>query len=284
MSYKIEYGCNSGMIMKKCYYTLYFLSLFCIYGISQETEDFPSVDTSDLPDAAIGNPKTYSRTSLFGYINGGAELYLEYGFSGAHVNEIRLKGGIYTVEIYRMNGPEEAFGIFSVSRFRCSSTPSFSPYSCQTPYQLQLCTGSFYISISNNTGSPTDSAVSLRIGESIVNRIKEEPANVADYLPGISHETINREAVLVKGELGIANGAPDLAEYFGEIKGYTAVLLRGKDKDMVSVRFSSQENLASFLHLHQWNPEMISASPSEMPTGEVITRLSEQHLLISINR
>ena len=87
------------------------------------SDSFPSIDESDLPDAGFEIPKTYTGASLFGYMNGGAELYLEYGFSGAWINEIHLTGGQYITEIYRMNGPEEAFGIFSVSRYRCKSTP-----------------------------------------------------------------------------------------------------------------------------------------------------------------
>ncbi|MBN1415207.1 MAG: hypothetical protein JW973_08920 [Bacteroidales bacterium] len=268
--------------MTKYYWILCFLFFVSVHCISQVPDSFPSVDESDLPDAAFKIPKTYTGASLLGYINGGAELYFEYGFSDAWVNEIRLMGGKYITEIYRMKGPEEAFGIFSVSRFQCGSTPSMSPFTCQTPYQLQICAGSFYINIINKTGNSTDSITSLKIGEAIVGKIKEKPADITYYLPDISPETINREAVLVKGKLGIMNGAPDLVDYFGDAKGYYAIILRHETEIILSVRFLSEEDRNAFASLHSWDSETISAGSGKMLTGETITKISDHHLLIKI--
>jgi len=270
------------LIMAKYFRILCFLFSLPVICIAQAPDSFPVIDESDLPDAKFGIPKTYTRSSLYGYMNGGAELYLEYGFSGAWINEIHLAGGIYRTEIYRMNGPDDAFGIFSVSRYQCKSTPSLSPYACQTPYQLQLCSGSFYISISNSTGNGTDCTASLRIGEAIVNKIKEKPADITPYLQGVSHETINREAILAKGELGIMNGAPDLVDYFSEATGYCVVILQSGEQTILSVRFSTKEEMIRFMSLHNWNPEIISDRSAKMPTGETITKSSDNHLYISI--
>ncbi len=38
--------------------------------------------------------RTFTETSLYGYINGGAELYLEYGFDTLIVTEMVCEGGI----------------------------------------------------------------------------------------------------------------------------------------------------------------------------------------------
>jgi hypothetical protein len=259
-------------------------SLLLLYSrcFSQEPDAFPSIDRPDLPDARFLDPKTYSGASLFGYMNGGAELYLEYGFSGAWINEIHLSGGKYIVEIYRMKGPEEAFGIFSVSRFRCKSIPPLSPFTCQTPYQLQICLGPFYINVINSTGNSNDSLASLKIGEAIVNKIKDKPADITSYFPGVEPETINREAVLAKGKLGIMNGAPDLADYFGEAIGYYAVILHHEKEIILSVRFLTKADMDDFASQHGWDPETIPAGLGKLPTGETITRISDNHLLIKL--
>ncbi len=245
---------------------------------------FPSINESDLPDARFETPETYTENSFFGYINGGAELYLEYGFSGAWICEIHFMGGKYKVEIYRMNGPEEAFGIFSVSRFHCKSVPSLSPFTCQTPYQLQVCSGSFYINIINYSGNKTDSLGSWKIAEAIINKTDESTADISYYLPGIPAETINRKAVLAKGKLGIMNGAPDWEGYFGEAKEYRVVIFQDQEQTMLSVKFSNKDELNGFMSLHNFNPEMISAGSVKMPTGEMITGLSDNHLLITIKK
>ncbi|MDZ7636238.1 MAG: DUF6599 family protein [Bacteroidales bacterium] len=44
--------------------------------------------------------------SLYGYINGGAELYLEYGFDTLiSYRSGYARGGIFKVEVYRMKDP-----------------------------------------------------------------------------------------------------------------------------------------------------------------------------------
>jgi hypothetical protein len=68
-----------------------------------------------------GPPEVYKKDGLYGYINGGAELFLQYGFEGLSV--IRYIGGNgftaekeITLEVYRMASPADAFGIFSLKR------------------------------------------------------------------------------------------------------------------------------------------------------------------------
>jgi len=253
------------------------VSLNCF---SQVSFTFPSIDETDLRDARFEIAKTYTGSSLFGYINGGAELFLEYGFSGAWVNEINFMGGKYSIEIYRMIGPEEAFGIFSVSRYKCSSMPPLSPFTCHTKYQLQVCSGPFYINIVNSTGNKSDSAASLKIGEVIVSKIKERTADISGYLPGISTEILNREAVLVKGNLGIMNVAPDMADYFSEARRYYAVIMHIDEQTLKSVRFLTKEDLNAFASLHNWNPEGLSAGSDIKTEEEIISLISDNHILI----
>ncbi len=269
------------MIKRVCL-TWYFLIFVYIGCTAQAPGYFPSISENDLPGATFKTPRTYSNTSLFGYINGGAELYLEYGFSGAWVNEIAYMGGTYILEIYRMNGPEEAFGIFSVSRFQCKSIPSIALFACHTAYQLQLCSGSFYVNIINNSGNRNDSIASLKIGEAVVGKIKEKSAQIDYFLPGVSPETINRHAILVKGQLGIMNGVQELSEYFGELSGYTAVILQDEGKTHLSIRFNDKEKLEAFASLHSWKPDDLSAGSVILPAGDTITRISENHVMINI--
>jgi hypothetical protein len=52
---------------------------------------------------------------LFDYMNGGAELYLEYRYAGVQVKEFNSDDGDYlTIEVYAYAEPWDAFGIFSV--------------------------------------------------------------------------------------------------------------------------------------------------------------------------
>lgn len=71
--------------------------------------------------ALSGNPRNFSRDGLYGYVDGGAEVFLQYGFRDLTVfNLIPDKAAdpkkAITLEIYRMDSPKDAFGIFSTRR------------------------------------------------------------------------------------------------------------------------------------------------------------------------
>jgi hypothetical protein len=68
-----------------------------------------------------GTPRTYPREGLYGYVDGGAEIFLQYGFRNLTVFELvpeKTAGSkkSITLEIYRMDSPAAAFGIFSTRR------------------------------------------------------------------------------------------------------------------------------------------------------------------------
>jgi len=264
------------------------IQAFCLFifmslaSWSQVPDDFPSVTLADLPGAVISLPRVFNGSSLFGYINGGAELYLEYGFSLASITEISLEGGKYKTEIYKMNGPEEAFGIFSVSKFRCLDMPGHSDYTCRTRYQLQICKGPYYISIINSGGSAADSAASARIGSLIAQKIPEGELNLSQYLPGIPTEIMKTSCFLAKGRLGIVNGDPELEDFFRGTGNFTAVVLKGEEDYTISVKFSDPDSMKNFM---ESNGIEISGTRSPGSNEMLSARyLSENHLIISKRR
>ena len=190
--------------------------------------------------------------------------------------------GKYKTEIYRMKDAEAAFGIFSISRFRCKSTAPLSVYTCQTPYQLQVCAGPYYISIVNRTATEADSLASVRISEAIVKKITEESADLSRYLPGISQYLIREKAVLMKGKLGLMNGASDWEDYFAGMSEYTLVLLPENARTTLSVEFSSPGELARFAALHGWEKNSITPLMKKLSDNESVRLLSDTHILIEI--
>ena len=247
---------------------------------AQLPEDFPAVNKTDLPDAKFSPSKTFNGSALFGYIDGGAELYLEYGFSLVSVTEIEYMRGKYKTEIYKMNGPEEAFGIFSVSKYRCLNMPALSEFTCRTKYQLQICKGPYYISIINTSGTRSDSLASSRIGRIITNKVSDNDIDLSKYLPGIQDDLLKTRCFLAKGRLGIVNGDPDLEDYFKGTEKYTAVIVKGDTGTILSVKFKNLESLAEFASRHNWNADDFSAMGFRVPSGETVKKLADNHLYI----
>jgi hypothetical protein len=84
------------------------------------------VPKKDIPAgwALIQGPQTYSKKTLFGHINGQAELFLKYGFQRsvfAIYQSKKNRENQIEVDIYDMGNVVQAFGIFS--RFRNEDRP-----------------------------------------------------------------------------------------------------------------------------------------------------------------
>lgn len=252
-----------------------FLTISFTACYSQIPENFPVLDNNDLPGAEFKSSRVFTGSSLFGYINGGAELYLEYGFDVAAVTVIEYKGGEYKTDVFKMTGPEEAFGIFSVSKYRCTGMPALSKFTCQTKYQLQICKGPYYISIINKTGTQSDSIVSLGLGRILTDKIADIEVDLTSYLPEINIETLQTKSFLAKGRLGIVNGSPEMEDFFMGVNDYTAVIAKTNGKRLISVKFSKREAYHKFLDLHNWKDDMSG-------TDGTVKKISESHLIIEL--
>jgi hypothetical protein len=96
-------------------------------------------------------PETYLKESHYGYIDGGAELVLPYGFEEAAVGRYAPAGGggrEITVEVYKTATPLDAFGLFSVQRDgREDVSPAISSAHWLSPDQASLAKGSYYVNL-----------------------------------------------------------------------------------------------------------------------------------------
>ena len=57
--------------------------------------------------------RAFAGEALYELVDGGAALYMEYGFVRAYAMRFGREEGRISVEVYEMNGPPEAFGLYS---------------------------------------------------------------------------------------------------------------------------------------------------------------------------
>ena len=200
-----------------------------------------------LPDAEVELSRTFNSTSLYGYIDGGAELYLEFGFDTLVTTELTIEGKELKVDLYRMKDPEAAFGIFSVSRFRCNGGEKLTEHICRSAYQLQFCKGPFYVSIINDTGSDADQHASGEIARNIIDNISNAGFDSGGFFPFALDEETMKSAVLVRGPLGLYNGVPSLYEALEGASDYSAMMIIRDGKTLASVRFDSDSSAVAFI-------------------------------------
>lgn len=213
--------------------------------------DIPVLDSTDIPDAAITRSERYDGKSLWGYINGGADIYLEYGFDKVFVQEISWKKYQFKINVYRMKDEEAAFGIFSVSRHKCAPLDSISKFNCVTPYHIQIAHGRLYISIVNDNGSSEEQELAIQLAKKILKKSKK---NIF-ALPTLFHKAVFLPYITAvkffKGRLGIENGFPEWEDLFEGIKDYSVYILHIETKEgdinTAQIEFNNEKEKNNFL-------------------------------------
>jgi hypothetical protein len=165
----------------------------------------PLLRAGDLQGLSVTAATTYEGKALYGYIDGGADLYREYGFVRLTVQGLTLEGEEYTAEIYRMADDSAAFGIFSVSA--SDGSDSLGPHSASSLYLSQFASGPFFVRVVNYTGS----AGAARRSEQMASVIRARTGTRAFHLPEVLsnfHGEAGRVRY-VRGPLGIQNGGLD---------------------------------------------------------------------------
>jgi hypothetical protein len=136
---------------------LRFLSLIvALFLIDPSAAQETAPDLSRLSVGAwrtAGPPEVFKKDGLYGYIDGGAELFLQYGFEGLTI--IRYMGGNgpaaekeIAIEVYQMASPADAFGIFSLKREGDERiSPEIDAIHWLSGSQAALAKGNYYINI-----------------------------------------------------------------------------------------------------------------------------------------
>ena len=161
---------------------------------------------SEVGEGKITRRVTFDGNSLWGYINGGADIYLEYGFRNITVHEIEYIGNILRFDLYRMNDPKAAYGIFSIYTFTCDSKEGPGQFNCGTQWQFQAVKGDSYLSAILSAGTREELSFASRIAASLLAKIdagKFEPG--FPYAPG-AFETVPGTVRYGRGTLSLDNG------------------------------------------------------------------------------
>jgi len=112
------------------------------------------------------------KKSLYDYIDGGAELYISYGFkSAASRKYIKTGQPEVVVEIFDMNTSENAYGVFSNTRYEEDFT--FGQGSQYVEGTLFFWKSNYYVSIMTNEETDESKKLIFELGKIITEEIKE---------------------------------------------------------------------------------------------------------------
>ncbi|MFC2133089.1 DUF6599 family protein [Bacteroidota bacterium] len=192
---------------------------------AQKKNDFPVLCVEDFEGINIERTEYYDGNALWGLINGGADIYLEYGFDELAFQTVEWLEQHFRVEIYRMTDEEAAFGIFSVSRYKCDINDTLTNFICITPYQVQAAHGKYYISISNTTGSEEAMKLTIRLFEVILKKAGESKIVIPDLFASEILIPNMDKMKYIRGELGLMNAFPMWSDLFEGYSKYSFYIL-----------------------------------------------------------
>ncbi len=238
---------NTGLHISSRTRTLYrLLALLPVLAFAQP--EMPLLTPGEIPGLEILRAQTYAGKALYGYINGGADLYHEYGFERLTVQVLRLGDEAFHTEIFRMSDRGSAFGIFSVSRGECVPDDSLPRTSCVSPYAIQWAQSQYFVRIANETASPVAQALGLQLARNLSRKIGAANWTVPSVLAAVG--ATEQTVLLVRGILGIQNGFDQWSPFVEGLEGFEAMLFSREDSTGQTVvgefRFASDKDLKQF--------------------------------------
>jgi hypothetical protein len=172
-----------------------------------------------------GPPGRYTEEGLYGYIDGGAELVLEYGFRELSVFtfEPAASGpaGELTLEIYRMRSGSDAFGLYS-SKLEGGedSAPGIAADNWIGPGQGSLVKGEYMVNVvAPDRSGPEIGAVLKAVDRKLPGRRTERPEGL-DRLP--SEGLVPSSRRFIRGPVAARNESPFLEGDFWGFGGAAA--------------------------------------------------------------
>lgn len=102
-----------------------------------------------------GSPRLYPGRELYGHIDGGAELFHEFGFLDLLVaSYVDGTGRELDLEIYRLEDARAAYAVYLLKCGREAPLPALAHRHSASLHQLTLVAGDLFIQVNNPDGAP----------------------------------------------------------------------------------------------------------------------------------
>jgi len=118
---------------------------------------------ADFPEVKGWSPEsevsTYDADSLWEFINGAAETFMQYGFQGLETVELSRDGTVLAVSIYDMGTPINAYGIYRTELPDETEPLSIGAQAIVSPpYQALMAKDRFYVKVDVYDGEMDDAS------------------------------------------------------------------------------------------------------------------------------
>jgi len=190
-----------------------------------------------------GETQTFAGEGLFDHINGGADIFYEYGFDALAVQQYNNEEKAVSVEVYRMSDPAAAFGIYTYNRHPSLTFAEVGNGGSIHPSGLFFWQDRYYIDIRQLGTAAISSDEFLGLAKAVL--VKKEPTGgqpaVMALLP--PENMIPQSEVFARGRIAI-NNQIYLAEedLFGLREGEDAAIARYRTVPETTVIIAAYSN------------------------------------------
>jgi hypothetical protein len=210
--------------------------------------------------------RVFAGGELFSHINGGAELFLEFGFNDLTVCKYSKDKYSLDLEVYKMETTLAALGIYLIKKGKEAPLEEISARNTANPYQIILTSGQYFIQINNFSGNKQLLSLMITLSQILLNQIdKPETKDLFTYLP--KKNIIDGSQVLFCGPFGLQSiytfGKGDILLLGGKIFG-------------VSANYTSESNK----HISQMVIPYFDKNSAKQAYNNLVSNLDSYHEII----
>jgi hypothetical protein len=160
-----------------------------------------------------GDSQYFAGEDLYIYIDGGAEIYLEYGFSGVIVQDYKDDAGSrISLEIFEMQSPDAAYGMYTFKKGPHGRAVDLGDRGQWDDYYFNFCKGRYLATITSLDQAEAAQKGGLAIGRA-VDALIGEPGTEPGLVARLPKENLRPHSIkYFRGRLGVSNSLPLLAK------------------------------------------------------------------------
>ena len=204
------------MIRQMTGHRLVFLFVLSFLFLTPFTTGFQKTIVEALPgdNDAEGWKKTramqhYAGEDLYEYINGGAEIYHEYGFVRVVVQDyVNDEGKSVSVEIFEMTSPASAYGMYTFKTDAKGKKITIGSDAQLADYYMNFWKGPFLVTLTGFDETEITRAGLLDIARNVGSKISAEgdKPRIVSLLP--EEDLLDQSLKYFTGFLGLRNSHP----------------------------------------------------------------------------
>lgn len=173
-----------------------FITLCCVSIVSAQ---FKLPDSNFSPgwekESAL---LVFQKNDLYGYIDGGAELFHEFGFENLTVQSYFQGAAELTLEVYQMQNPTAALGIYLMKCGKETPLAGIDARNTGSHLQATIVKNNIFVQINNFSGNQNTQPDMIKLASALLSSIAPAaPVKILELLP--------RES-LIKGSERIIRG------------------------------------------------------------------------------